>query len=359
MAEGSGPVENGDVATAKKMALHDAERNAIERALGAMVESESLVKNYILIRDRILTRVEGYVKDLQIIEEKCDKTLCSIKIRAEVESRDLADDLAALARILPKMNYPTVAVAIDLEGLDEKLRPVEADLSRIVEDTLIGLLKEKGFIVVEQSAIQKERNRQAKLVAATGDKFKKVLEETSDEAQLIISGEATVQDAGPSPFNSRIHAYSSVISARAVETATGTVLSSYSVEASAPSHSFVSGARNALLKATNKLGNKVAHDVVKVWLDACYNPHNVKLIVEDIPFQMVAKLKQALSNTIDGISSVSQRSYVRKRAVLILRWENCNVQRLAEKLSGITIGKSGVEVLEVEGNRLRVRLIAL
>ncbi len=357
VSEGSGSVENGDIAEAKETALHDAERNAIERAIGAMVESESLVENYVLIKDRIFTRVEGYVKKLQIIEEKCDKTQCKVKIKAEVGSRDLADDVAALVRVLPKMNYPTVAIAVRLNGLNQELRPVEADLSRIAEDTLIGLFKAKGFIVVEQESIQRERERQARLFKAAEDRFKEAIEEVSDNAQLFISGEAAVQDAGPSPFNDRIHAYSAVISARAMDTATGAVLSSYSAEASVPSHSFVSGARKALLKAADKLGEKIAHDIVKVWLDACYNAHNVKLIVEDIPFSSLARIRHAIEEKISGVSSVSQRSYMRKRAVLVVRWRNCNIQRLAEKLSEIMIADFGhLEVLEADGNRLRVRL---
>lgn len=173
----------------------------------------------------------------------------------------------------------------------------------------------------------------------------------------MISGKATVEDAGPSPFNDRIHAYSAVISVRAIDTSTGTVLSSYSVEAGAPSHSYIAGSRMALIKAADNLGDKISHDIVKVWLDACYNPHKVKLIIEDIPFLMLKKFKHLIGEKIGGVAFVSQRSYLRQRAVLIVGWDNCNIQRLAEKLNGIELANSYLEILEVEGDRLRARYL--
>jgi len=353
MAEGSSQIVGGDIVGAKADALHDAERNAIELALGVMLSSETIVENFALIKDKIFTRVEGYIKDLKILNEVCTKKLCSVKIKADVEKRDLADDIAALVRILPKMNYPSISVAIGQQGLDQHLHGVNVDLAT-AEATILEKLRKKGFVVVDMNALEKERKRQAMLMAVNGDNFKKAIEEASNGAQILIVGMASYQDVGPSPYNERIHAYSAVINARIFETATGALLGSFTVEGKAPSYSFITGANKALEKAAGILAQRISTELVQVWLDACYNEHRVRLLIEDVPFSALSSIKRTLTSNVKGVKFINQRSFLRGRAEFLIGWQNCNTMRLAERISDISAATWYFEVLEVQGNTLRV-----
>lgn len=352
MAEGSANIEQGDVAGAKKAALHDAERNAIERVVGVMLSSESKVESFTLIQDKILTRVEGYVRDLSILSESCSRVLCTVKIKADVEKMDLADDLAAIARVLPKMNYPTVGVALTSEGMDSRAKSVDVDLLT-AQRAIESQLKKKGFLVVDVSALREATHSEANIFKSQGKKAEGAIEEAIGQVQVLIKGDASFEDAGSSPYNQRIHSYSAAINAKVVETATGEVVGAYSSEASVPSHSLVSGGNKALEKAANRLANKLTRDLAHVWLDACYNPHNIMLVVDGLPFSKSREVVTTIPRLVSGVSNAVQRRFLRNRAEILLEWPNCNVMSLAEKLGGLKAKGWYLEVLSVNGNSVR------
>src|SRR5256885_585039 len=60
--EGEGENKEGAVAAAR--------RQAVETALGAYVTSVTDVKNFQVVKDEIKTSAEGYVSDIEILEEK-------------------------------------------------------------------------------------------------------------------------------------------------------------------------------------------------------------------------------------------------------------------------------------------------
>ena len=341
-------------AQAREEALHDAQRNAVEQVLGTMLSSETLVENYVLVKDKILTRVRGYVKNYSILSEKYTDGECTIAIRAEVEEMDLADDVAALAGLLPRMNYPTLAISIKEQSLSSKSAQLNVDLSA-ARQTLMQVLQSKGFDIVDLDALSGERQRQQQLQGAFGDARGQAQEAASNQAQLLISGNAIVQDNGASPYNQRLHAYGATINADIHETATGRVLASANAQASVPQYSFALGSQKALSMAATKLANALSDKVVKVWLDSCYNEHRVTVVVENTGFGDAKKLVRAVA-ALSGARSARQKSFLRGRAELIVAWKNCNVMRLAENLNELPVGSKQLEVLEVNGNSVRARL---
>ncbi len=97
----------------------DARRQAIEKAVGVYVESSTLVENYLLIEDKVLSRSKGLIK--QILEQSSPRLgedgLMHIKIKAEVfigEVRDALDSLSRQNRIslIRQHGNPTISVAI-------------------------------------------------------------------------------------------------------------------------------------------------------------------------------------------------------------------------------------------------------
>jgi hypothetical protein len=92
-------------------------------------------------------------------------------------------------------------------------------------------------------------------------------------------------------------------------------------------------------------------------LDACYNEHDVALIVENVPFNKLEKLKSQIMENVRGSLRVSQKSFLRGRAELAIGWQNCNTQRLAQMLDGLLIDKDRLQVLEARGNSIRVSYV--
>lgn len=354
-AEGSGAILKGNSAQALIDATHAAMRSAVEREIGVMLASETVVENTALIEDKIMTRVSGYVKKHELIEKSCKDDICTVKIKAQVERTALADDVAALAHILPLMNYPAVVVSFSQKALSQNLQSVPLDLST-VEQTVTKSLAAKGFRIINASARQKEQLRQATLQEQTGNMTGKALELIAPISQVVISGQVLLQDNGGSPYNDKIRSYSAVISAQAYETVTGKLLTTATADGVAPHHSFAIGTQNAALKAADKLANTISIGITKGWLDACYNEHEIMLIVENLPFDKIDAFKSAVTTNIPGILKINQRSFVKGRAEFGVGWKSCNTERLAKELNGIKMGKETIKVTENTGNSIRVKI---
>lgn len=357
-ADGSGAVQGGnnkEDATAD--ALKAAMRSAVEQALGVMISSETLVVDSALINDKILSRVEGYVKKYEIIKKSCEVDICSIRIKALVEKTALADDVAALAHILPQMNYPAVVVSFTQKALSQNLQAVPINLAT-VEMAVIKSLAGKGFRVVNASARDAERLRQAALQEQTVGLTAKAIELAAPISQVVISGQVLVQDNGGSPYNEKVHSYSAVISAQAFETLSGKLLTTATADAVAPHISLITGTQNAALKAADKLANAISSGIVKGWLDACYNEHEVMLVVEGLSFGKIEALKTAINSSVVGVQKVNLRSFLRGRAEFGIGWKNCNTERLARNLDGIKVDSEKIGVLETHGNSIRISLTA-
>ncbi|MEA3466410.1 MAG: hypothetical protein U9R29_10465 [Thermodesulfobacteriota bacterium] len=341
-------------AQAREDALNDAQRNAVEQVLGSMLTSETLVENFVLVEDKILTRVSGYVKKHTVLSERYSAEDCTIVIRAEVEEMALADDVAALAGLLPRMNYPTLAISLKEQSLNAQSGQVDVDLSA-ARQALMQVLHSKGFNLVDLDALQNERNRQAGLTAAFGDSKQQAQEAASHQAQLLITGTAIVQDNGASPYNERLHAYGATITANIHESVTGRILASANAQATAPQFSFALGSQKALGLAATDLANQLSDQVVQVWLDSCYNEHKVVVVVENAGFSDVQNLLTSIS-ALSGVTTAQQKSFVRGRAELIVGWKNCNVMRMAGVMHNLSVGAKHLEILEVQGNTLRTKL---
>jgi hypothetical protein len=340
-AEGSAPIEIS-YQQAQRDALHDAQRNAVEKALGTIISSETIVENYILIKDKILTRVNGYVKKYKILSTSSQNQVYANKIRAEVEKMALADDIAALAQILPRMNYPSLAVLLQEQSLSARLDKTDLNL-QAARQTIEKRLKQKGFTLVHIDALQAKNLMDGRQKSG------------GYTAQLLVNGTASVQDNGASPYSDRFHSYAATISADIYETATGQILASASTQAVVPHHSFAIGSQAALQKAAGEMADKLCRRIVKTWLDSCYNEHQVILVVNGTTFSDLPELTGKLSD-LSGIAGVHQKTFSRGRAELVIKWQNCNTMRLAGIIDDLDFGGKHLEIVEVGGYILKAEL---
>jgi hypothetical protein len=97
----------------------DAKRQVIEKALGAYVESSTLVENYELISDRILTKSQGLIK--RVIKETPPQLgedgFMHMLLKAEVFLADVKEALDVMSKesrinLVKEHGNPTISVAI-------------------------------------------------------------------------------------------------------------------------------------------------------------------------------------------------------------------------------------------------------
>ena len=83
-----------DAVDPEKEALRDAFRNALEKEIGVQVKAETEVANLRLVKDRILTKAEGYVKNWKMLEPpKKESGQFLVRISVEVFQGEVNKEL--------------------------------------------------------------------------------------------------------------------------------------------------------------------------------------------------------------------------------------------------------------------------
>ncbi|CAN2040004.1 hypothetical protein GMMP15_1510038 [Candidatus Magnetomoraceae bacterium gMMP-15] len=243
-----------------------------------------------------------------------------------------------------------LAVIVSQKTLFQDTQNISLNIAA-VEQTIIKSLSDKGFNLTILSALEAEKFRQANLKSMIGDNTGKAIEMAGYLPQVIVSGQVTVYDNGPCPYNQRYHSYGASLNFIAYEPSSSRPLASVSAKVK-PHINYVMETQKAIEKASLQIASRISKQIIRAWLDACYNDHNVLLIVEKIPFRALASLKIIMDN-IKGLARVNQKSFIRERAELMVGWQNCNISRLAEMLEGLSVGSGIINILEVQGNMIR------
>ncbi len=102
---GSATIYSSNVGSARNQALQNALRQAVEQGVGVFIDSNSLTRNYEVIKDEIFSASEGYVSSYEIVREgtTADGTVYEITISAEVAEGKIKDTLTALRILHRKM----------------------------------------------------------------------------------------------------------------------------------------------------------------------------------------------------------------------------------------------------------------
>lgn len=123
----------------KRQALNNALRQAVEMSLGTNLESNTLVENFQVVRQQILTNTRGFVRNYKILkEENTPQGTFNITIDANVDDQSIEDSATALATLMKMASHPRILVAAQDDDFDaiSSLSDEFRILSEAVESTL-------------------------------------------------------------------------------------------------------------------------------------------------------------------------------------------------------------------------------
>ena len=99
---------------AKDEATNRALRAAVEKGVGALVDSETMVQNFQLLDDSIYSQVKGYVKSYDVLMDNHGADgIYRVRVRAVVALARLTKDIQALNIIREKKNNPRVMIVFN------------------------------------------------------------------------------------------------------------------------------------------------------------------------------------------------------------------------------------------------------
>ena len=134
-AEGWAPLDGADLLSTKKRALIEAQKKAVEKAVGVTVRADTQVDNAIALRQSISANMGGTIRRYDVLSERAEEGFLKLRIRAAVLYRVAAEHHPMKpTRVFVRIAGETLTAALraELAGLDYPLVDSSADADVVV-----------------------------------------------------------------------------------------------------------------------------------------------------------------------------------------------------------------------------------
>lgn len=300
-AEGVAAISPGDdLGRVRDEAIRDALRRAVEIGVGTVVQAESLMKNYEVLRDKVWTKTKGYVVSYNVIKESRDNDFYRVTVKAMVDFLTLGQSLNSLGIEISLFGNPRVVSIVKEWVCENELGQaptcVEQPFSVAGDEVRNGFLR-AGFTVLDESQLDKISDPNLLEQAAKGDAKAAVGIARALGADLAIAGNVRVEPAGTITAGTFTwHKATATLSLQIVLQDTGEILSAVVETAAATTTSFATAAKGAIDRVTNAvLPQLVIETIAKLNFQRTEKNREIKLLVSGIhTFAEASHVVQAL-----------------------------------------------------------------
>jgi hypothetical protein len=358
-AEGVAAIQNNARDIARDTALEDAQKRAVEQAIGILIDSQTQVENYQLISDKILSQTKGYIKRYNVTSESVDSGLLRVRINAEVALGQLTDDLTGIGILLGRMHKPRTMVMIAEQNIGHEMyawwlgvHGEETDVS-VVENSFMDKFTEKGFEFIDhQIAVKEIRVTQAYRVRDLSVAQAKTLGSEAD-AEVVIIGKAVAKLYGE--IGGGMKSVQADLSARAVRIDTGQVIAASTTHAAAVHISEITAGTNALKKAAEQASDEMITKILAVYAKETGGTRSINIMITGLNKTQFVKFKDVLRNQVRGIKDLHERSFNGTTAKISVDSKN-SAQLLSDELLQRDFGTFTVEVVSSTANSLELKV---
>jgi len=306
---------------AREAAINQANRLAVEQAMGVYVISETLVENMAVVSDTILTKASGYVSGYKVLSESTKDGIYQVKVESTVSLEPLVDQLAKLG-LLRDWN-----VAVLLVSNGEARASNEAAQSRLNQ-----MIIEKGFRVADQNALV-QLNKPAIMQQIQQGNYLAALPILRDQGvDVLVVGTTLTRPTADGP----IETYGGLktimtqgrIDARVIRVDTGEILAAKSFQTIAGGSGQDMAEAKAIEQAATKAGQFFTLEIAK--LPAATSQH-VQLVIRGLIFNRERALRSALEK-VPGIKKIERKIFRNKIAQYEIEFAG-KADHLAEALA--------------------------
>ncbi len=358
-AEGVAVIQGGAKDLARDQAIEDAQKRAVEQAIGILIDSQTQVENYQLISDKILSQTKGYITRYSIAGEKQEDTLLRVQINAEVSLGKLTDDLSGIGILLGQMHKPRTMIMIAEQNVGHEWYAwwwgalgQQTDIG-VVENTFIDVFTQKGFEFIDhQAAANDIKVTSAYKVQDLTAEQAKMLGNQAD-AEVVIVGKAIAKLYGD--IGGGMKSVQADLSARAIRTDTGQILASATTHAAAVHITPETAGIEALKKASNEAAQQMMEKILTVYSREAGGTKSVNITVSGLNKTQFVKFKDVLKNQVRGIKDLHERSFSGTTAKLSVDVKG-SAQSLSDELLLKDFGTFAVEVVNSTANSLELKV---
>ena len=310
-------------------AENDALRLAVENTLGVLVDSETLVQNYAVVRDQIYTQSRGFVTDYKVTDKKQDSNGgWQVTIDAVVDDNPnskLMNELTRLGIIDTKLRNPKIAVYVPEHHIQYRV-PDPAG-----ETAIVKTLVEAGFSNVTEvgsrMTVAKPMNMNAQQLTQAAKQF---------GVDIMIVGEAFSEGVGdaaqwlPGKQTSKMQSCRARVEAKMFIVKTGQVIAADGKYGSAIDISEAIASKKALTNAGQQMGEYFIEQLMNL---GSGNRQSLQVVVIASDFNKINKIQSAIGQ-VHGVSNVNLSSYEGGKATFSVNYTGAP-QTLFNELNSI------------------------
>ncbi len=338
----------------KADAIRQAQRAAVEQAVGVFIHSQTEVENFAVKKDKILSRTQGYVTRFTVLNAKTESdNTFTVSIRAVISLDKIKDDLMAMRILLDSMAHPKVMILIE-----ERYVSMDDIGMRLAETELSSLLGAKGFDLVDQAQLAQITATDQSRQALAGNMAAAQSIGLNVGAQYVILGRATVQDSGEAFPGSGMKSIQASMQVKILQTQSGRVLGSVVKNGVAAHISPLTGATKALRIAVKKaVDDYVVDTITNSFQDYLNNGAPLKAHITGVgSFKLYKRVVDAIDR-VDRVVSSKKEGWNKAGGILILdlRFKGTS-EELAEMLDGLDIDGYQLEVVDLAPDRIDCNL---
>jgi hypothetical protein len=363
-AEGVAAIQGNARDIARDAALEDAQKRAVEQAVGILIDSQTQVENFQLISDKILSQTKGYIKRYTVTGETVDSSLLRVRISADVALDKLTDDLTGIGILLGQMHKPRTIVMIAEQNIGREwvawwwgghsTHGAETEMG-IVENTFSDVFTQKGFEFIDHDIASKEiKVTKAYKVQDLSVTQARTLGQQVD-AEVVIIGKALSKLYGE--VGGGMKSVQANISVKAVRTDTGQVIAAVTSHGAAVHITDETAGIQALQKAAQTAAEEMMDKILVVYAREAGNTRSVNITISGLNKNQFVKFKDVLRNQVRGIKDLHERSFNGSTAKISVD-SKMSAQVLSDELSLRDFGTFGVEIVASTPNSLELRVTA-
>ncbi len=359
-AEGVAVIQGGAKDIARDQAVEDAQKRAVEQAVGLLIDSQTQVENYQLISDKILSQTKGYITRYNIAGETQEDTLLRVKINAEVSLGKLTDDLSGIGILLGQMHKPRTMILIAEQNVGHEWyawwwghRGQTVDMG-VVENAFVDVFTQKGFEFIDHDAAAKEiKVTSAYQIQDLSVAQARTLGNQAD-AEVVIVGKALAKLYGD--IGGGMKSVQADLSVRAIRTDTGQILASATTHGAAVHITDETAGIEALKKAANDAANQMVDKILAVYSREAGGTKSVNITITGLNKTQFVKFKDVLKNQVRSIKDVHERSFSGNTARLSVDAKG-SAQSISDEISLKDFGTFAVEVVGSTANSLELQVM--
>ena len=299
-AEGFASSDGRGEADAIERAIESAKRNAVEQAVGSIVQGTTLVENNRLISSKIYDNTTGYISSYKVLNISKSGSVWYSKIEATVGVDMIQDNLQAMGILMDRKNMPLIVMLVTDET---------GELSESFNVQLEKNMSEKGFKFVSASSLSSVMRKENISYEDTrgsrsSDSVKKIASATG--AQIAILGKAEAAFF-TTIKGTAMKSYRSDVAITAVNVADYSTIARSTHQAGGVGGSDKDAHSIALVKSADSISDDFINQIVSKWQSEVQNGTEYTIYVNGLDFSDSIDFEEALKKNIGSLKSVYNR----------------------------------------------------